>query len=206
MYWDLHMLTISHQILKEKLNLYYHISSLPKNSLSYQILQIQIHLNLPSIYGEVFPFLNRHEISDVTAFTKKEWKMFISRAIHSENRDFLIQTSQKYKKIDHLTLACEKYEFKDYLSKLSLARARLNFRLRSGCVKFCKTQYPSDQANMKTLFICPEKECQFLDNIWHWRRCLYYAPLRNFRDLKKQSDLLDYLQDIIEIRKKDQEC
>ena len=50
MYWDLKALTIDNYILKEKLNLYFHLSCLPKTSLSYLILQIQKSLFLPSIH------------------------------------------------------------------------------------------------------------------------------------------------------------
>ena len=202
--WDLRILTINHQILKEKLNLYFHISCLPKDSLSYRILQVQKHLLLPSIYEEVSPFLNRHEISDVTMYTKREWKAFVSRAIHLENREFLIQSSKKYKKTDHLSLACEDYKIKDYFSKLNLAQARLKFRIRSGCVKFCKVQYPSDKTNLKTLFVCPEKECHSIDNIWHWRTCISYAPQRKSRNLNDESQLLAYFQDILKLRQNEQ--
>ena len=127
-------LTINHRILKEKLLFFHHLKFLPKNAISYQILQIQQDQNLPSILDDIVLFLNRHEITDVTLFSKKDWKTFVSDAIHSENRDFLINSSQKYKKIDHLTLACETYEMKSYFSDLTLAQARLQFRRRLACI------------------------------------------------------------------------
>ena len=122
---------------------------------------------------------------------------------HCENRDFLINSSKKYIKIDPLTLACETYEMKTYLSDLTLAQARLKFRQRSACVSSCKVMYPSQKDNLKTLFVCPEKGCTFLDNIWHWRKCVTYALLRLSRNLNDESQLLSYLQDIIDLRSKE---
>ena len=159
-------------------------------------------MNLSSC-NEIKPFLNRHEIVDVTSYSKKDWKIFVTDTIHCENRDYLINSSKKYKKIDHLTLACETYEMKTYLSDLTLAQARLKFRQRSACVSSCKVMYPSQKDNLRTLFVCPEKGCTFLDNIWHWQKCETYAPLRISRNLNKEFQLLSYLQDIIDMRRKE---
>ena len=97
----------------------------------------------------------------------------------------------------------EDYEFKEYFSELNLAQARLKFRMRSGCVKFCKVLYPSDKENLKSMFICPEDQCSSLDNVFHWSRCISYAPLRQSRNLLVESELIDYFQDIINLRSKE---
>ena len=203
MYWDLCMLTMHHRILKEKLVLFHHISCLPHASLAGQFLDLQQRLHFPGITDEVQGFLNRHEIVDVRKYTKIKWKNMIKRLIKGENRDFLIKTSQKYKKIDYLSLADEEYETKDYFSKYDLAKARIKFKQRSNCMPYCKMHSPSDKLNIETLFECPEG-CGFQDSIFHWRRCRAYEHLRNNKNLDNEFDLLSYYQNIINLRKQEQ--
>ena len=52
MYWDLKVLVPPIKILKEKLLFHHHVSTLPPNSLSYMILQVQRKFNFPSIEEE----------------------------------------------------------------------------------------------------------------------------------------------------------
>ena len=63
-YWDLGALVFPLRILKEKLILYHHISCLPENSVSNQVLLIQERMSLPSLRDEVCEFLSKHEVID----------------------------------------------------------------------------------------------------------------------------------------------
>ena len=200
MLWDLSVLSIHLRILKEKLILYHHITCLPQSSLAHQVLLVQERLRLPSLLDEVDQFLNKHEITDVKKFSKGEWKSFVKRTIHSENRETILKNAQKYKKIDYLELAEEEYGIKEYFSELNLAEARLKFRVRAKCVKTCKMHFPSDKQNIRTMFICPENKCSFVDSLSHWSLCESYAHLRQSRDLSDDSQLLGYYQEIINLR------
>ena len=112
MLWDLKILSMPLQILKSKLILYHHISTLPENALSYQILCQQERLNLPSVFDDIRSFLARYEVVDIKSFTKKEWATFVKKCIHNENREYLLDASKRYKKLDYLGLSCEDYEVK----------------------------------------------------------------------------------------------
>ena len=48
--------------------------------------------------------------------------------ISEENRLTLLEQAKSYKKLDSLSLACEEYKLKDYISNQNLADARLTFR------------------------------------------------------------------------------
>ena len=50
----------------------------------------------------------------------------MNRELRRENREYLVQWSGKYKKVDTLSLACEEYEKKEYINKFNLARVGLN--------------------------------------------------------------------------------
>ena len=204
MYWDLSVLTMHNRILKEKLLLFYHISCLPESAVARQVIEIQQHLHLRGLFEEVEGFLNRHKIVDIRIFSKKEWTSFIKRTIESENRDHLIETSKKYKKIDYLSMTNEEYEIKEYFFKYDLGRARLKFKERSKCMTTCKTHYPSDKLNLETMFLCPQQQCESIDTLLHWRKCLSYSHLRENKDLNNDFDLLSYYQAVISLRLNEQ--
>ena len=169
LYWDLAFLTIPNIILKNKLILYHHISNLPEGALSRRILDTQVRLKFRGLHEEVSQFLSRHQVTDIRKFSKIEWKKYVNRKLRIENRDFLIQWSEKYKKVDSLSLACEEYERKDYFSKLNLAQSRIKFRERSKCMTTCRIDYPSDPGNIKAMFKC--FHCDKVDILSHWREC-----------------------------------
>ena len=147
------------------------------------ILQIQQQYNFVGLHEEIKSFLNRHEIIDVKRYTKSRWKKMIGEKIDSENRNFIIQWSMSYKKIDTLSLECEDYGIKDYLSKLSLADSRLKFRERSNCMKTCRMSFPSQPDNFKANFECLAKSCTEIDSLSHWYRCKVYSKIIKSQNL-----------------------
>ena len=133
MYWDLKMLTVPMRLLKMKLNLYHHIECQDKKAISFQMMQIQKKLKLPSLHWEVLPFLNKHQILDVKIYPKAQWKHLVNDLIHLENRQTLIDWSKNYKKVDSLSLELEEYKVKGYFSQMNLADSRLKLlRLSAG--------------------------------------------------------------------------
>ena len=116
-----------------------------------------------------------------------------------ENRDFLVQSSERYKKVDSLSLACEEYERKEYFNKLNLAQSRIKFRERSKCMTTCRVDYPSDPRNISAMFQC--YHCPKVDVLSHWRDCIFYAKFRESKSLENDVDLVGYYQQIINLRK-----
>ena len=149
------------------------------------------------------PFLAKHQVSNIRSFSKAKWRRFVKRNLNDENRDFLIKWSEQYKKVDSLSLAVEDYERKTYFNKLNLAQSRLKFRERSQCMTTCKVDYPSDQNNIKSLFIC--NHCTKIDNLSHWRECPRYSEFRESKSLDNDVDLVNYYQQIINLRKSELE-
>ena len=91
-------------------------------------------MSFPSLYDDVKQFLFKYEIIDVNSYSKLNWKRLVADKTDMENRQYLIDWSRKYKKLDILSLECENFKFKDYFNKLNLAESRLKFRLRSSSV------------------------------------------------------------------------
>ena len=100
-----------------------------------------------------------------------------------ENRESILNSAKKYKKMDHLSLSCEDYEVKPYFYELSLALSRVKFRERALTVKHCRLHFSSDKQFLKSAFVCPScskdnEGPQFYDQLSHWRSCSSYEYLR----------------------------
>lgn len=196
MYLDLSIMTIPSRILKEKLILYHHISCLLEKSVAHQIMVIQ------KLFTEIEEFLIRNEISDVTQFSKRKWKLFVKKKITSNDRESLLEMAKSYKKIEYSSLQLEEHGIKDYFSYLNLNQARIKFRERANCMKTCKRHFSSDKFNIKTMFSCEscssdDYKIASVDVLSQWRVCSSYRIFRKSRDLSKDSDLVAYYQDII---------
>ena len=164
-----------------------------------QTMVIQERLRLPSLREEIVEFLNKYEIIDVKKFSKKSWKKFVREKIWNLNRDYIINSSKKYKKLDYFSMGCEEFEMKDYFHKLNLADSRLKFRERSRCMITCRTDYPSDNDNIRAMFKC--HHCDEIDSLnLHWKSCQAYKHLRENRNLEVDYDLCGYYRDIIKLR------
>ena len=115
------------------------------------------------------------------------------------NRQYVIEKSRKYKKLDFVNMACEEYGMKDYFNNLNLPDRRLKFRERSQCLPRCRKHYPSDKENIKVMFKC--FHCDEVDDgSLHWKVCSGYAHLRENRNLQSDVDLCSYYRDIIKLR------
>ena len=112
MLWDLGVLNMPLRVLKEKLLLYHHISTLPETSLANQIMKTQERLCLPSLRKEILWFLAKYGIHDVKLYSKDKWKIFVKNSIRELNRNQLLESIKSYKKLDYLELALEDFERK----------------------------------------------------------------------------------------------
>ena len=115
------------------------------------------------------------------------------------NREYILDTSKKYKKLDYVSMGCEDFGLKNYFHNLNLSDSRLKFRERSKCMTTCRTDYPSDVENIRAMFKC--YHCEEIDSVsLHWKSCLGYSHLRENRNLQSDVDLCGYYRDIINMR------
>ena len=198
LHWELGVTVIPLRILKEKLLLYHHISSLPENALSYKIMKIQENFKWPSLRDEIQPFLNEFEIVDVTLFSKIHWRRFVSDKIKQKNRLFLLDIAKNLKKVDYFTVACEEFKISDYFSYLSLDLARTKFREVSQCMQTCRSHASSDPDNIRAMHRC--FDCSSQDTLGHWWVCDSYQHLRVNRSKDSDKDICEFYQAVISKR------
>ena len=204
MYWDLGVTVMPLRILKEKLLLYHHISTLPVTTLAHKFLRVQEDLNLPSLKDEIKEFLAEHEVVDVREFSKTKWKDFVQKKILQRNRTFLLEGMKKYKKLDVNSLALEDFGLKDYFINLNLSDSRLKFRVRSNCVNTCQSHFPSNQVFAMNSFKCINCSEFEIDQLSHWHRCHFFKDMMEKIDKSDEKSILEFYRSVIKFRQ-DQE-
>ena len=128
--------------------------------------------------------------------------------------------SERYKKIDTERLAQESFKMQSYFKTLSLTQSRLQFKLISKICPTIASYYHRDPKYKKQGYMCvgcsvkkvsespsdslressSEQVNQNLDSSTHILRCSAYANLRTNLNLDLQTDMLTYVQLIIDKR------
>ena len=127
--------------------------------------------------------------------------------------------SERYKKIDTEQLATESFEMQPYFKTLNLAQSRLKFKLISKICPTIASYFHRDPKFKKIGYLCvgcsvkqnsesvsdavtesSSEVNKILDSSAHIEQCSAYADLRTNLDLRNQSDLLTYVQAVINRR------
>ena len=114
LYWECGGLSMKNRIIKKKLLFLHHLANLDKNSLAYQIYNVQRRLMLPGLVSECEPYLIEYGITKVDSYTKSQWKELINVKVIEMNKADLLQ--QMKKKMKKNILAEEKFELKSYFN------------------------------------------------------------------------------------------
>ena len=78
------------RILKKKLLFLHHLSTLPDQSLAREIFEIQKIFEFPGLVQECRETLLKMGTTDITKFSKSQWKKIVNSYISGENeREFL---------------------------------------------------------------------------------------------------------------------
>ena len=203
LHWELGALLILMRILKEKIMLYWHIACLPPTALASIIMKTQEEFRWPSLKDEIQPFLNEYQIEDVTKYSKPQFRKLVSEKICLKNRALLLEMAKDKKKVDFYSIASEEFEMKMYFSHLDLENGRVKYRERSGCLKTCQSQAPSDLENMRAEMKC--FHCRNQDVPSHWFRCEGYKNLAQNRSFQSDQEICEFYTSIIKLRQEQEQ-
>ena len=199
MYWDCHGLSMKLRVVQKKLLFLHHLATLDDDSLAKQVFNVQNKLALPGLVEECQEYLVKFGISDITKYSKPQWKRLILDKIDSLNKATLLDTMKcKYKKLDHQKFAEENFELQPYLIDLQTNQARNKFRIRSFMTKTVKMNFPSDEGYKRQLWKC--QHCPNIDTQSHIQHCPAYEHLREGKNLDNDLDLVKYFQQVIAMR------
>ena len=199
LYWDCGGLLMKNRIIKKKMLFLHHIATLSPDSIAYQVYCVQKRLELPGLVQECHEFLVKFQITDISGYTKGQWKSLIDKNIIVQNKTDLLELMKtKYKKINYKDMANEKFELKPYLRSMDISFARDKFRLRSKMTRTVKMNFSSDKKYASDLWSC--WHCPSIDSQSHVRVCPAYQQLRNDKDLDNDHDLVTYFRQVIQLR------
>ena len=106
---------MANRVLAMKLIFLHHIANLPRGTLARDSYEVQLEQGLPGLVSYCQPFLTEFGVSDITAFTKHQFKRLIREKMSLRNKNDLIQMAQSCKiKIDHSTFSQSSFTMKEY--------------------------------------------------------------------------------------------
>ena len=126
-----------------------------------------------------------------------EEKRRIKNAIVARNEKDFKEKMKSLSKLEEMKK--EEFEQKEYLTKMNMHDARLNFRITTRTIK-CKMNQPSDRLNKETLWKC--SACGNIDTQKHIMWCPAFQAIREGRSLESDEDLVEYFRQVLNIRDK----
>ena len=205
--FDLGSLKMEERVIKKKLLFLHHLVSLRgKNNLAGEIFEIQAQYDFPGLVTECRQFLETYDLPNIIdrnnfEVTKNKWKNLVKTNLNLKSQQEVQNEFLKYSKLIGKNLESEKLETKKYVKEMKLRDARTNFRIRSNMLNV-KMNRKNDVKYANDLWKCDD--CQSMDSQAHIVWCPAYAALREGKDLKCDTDLVKYYQQVMKIREDNQ--
>ena len=190
---------MEHRIAMRKLSFYHHLRNLPDTSLAFQIAEVQSSLGLPGLVQECQELLLRYNLPDATTeYSKNRWKNLVKRNVRQVNRNDLLDMIRPYKKLNFDNLSHEKFELKEYLSRMNLVDARMKFAVRARMTTSVMMNFKGVSAFKNIGWRC--QTCQESDTQEHVMICPEYRHLREGKSLRNDNDLVEYFRKVVCLR------
>ena len=200
--WDTATMLMQVRVDKSKLELLHHIKNLDESSLAKQIFNEQKSAKWPGLVAEGVQISKDWNVPDITEsdviVSKVGWKTQLKNEAKKQNSKLLSDMIKKSSKLEELRN--EEYGEKDYLRKMSMHDARINFSLRSRMFK-CKMNFLNTPQYRAEMWRCDS--CQTcIDSQSHVLYCPAYQQLREGKSLTSDQDIVTYFKEVLEIRLK----
>ena len=105
---------MENRVIAMKLLFLHHVATLPRGTLARDSYDAQLEKGLPGLVSYCQPFLTEFGVSDITAYSKYEFKRVIKDKIGLRNKENLIRMSQSCKtKIDHSKFSQSSFKIKE---------------------------------------------------------------------------------------------
>ena len=188
------------RIMMNKLIFVNHIMNLDDNTLAKQVPSTQIAQDLPGLKCEAEIFIADLGLPNCLAskIQKNSWNVLVKKAVSKANEEELREKMESYKKVNKEALQNEKFGSKDYLSNLSLSKARTLFKHKYAMTEKVKMNFKGNASYAKELWKC--SHCNNQDSESHLLWCTKYEDMRKDLNLGNDSDLCNYLQKVFKSR------
>ena len=172
------------------LRLLHYLVNLDKAALASEIFHIQRDFKLPGLVQEGKELIHYFNLPNILEenlpISKHQWKSKVKMAVHSKYEEQIRIKMSNYSKLKDGPMMSETFEEKSYLTKMTMANARTNFRIRSKMTNV-KMNQRSDKLNAKQLWKCDE--CGNVDTQSHIVWCPFFASSREGKSLDSDIDI-----------------
>ena len=204
--WDFGIFPMKYRIIVRKLCLVKHILSLDESALAKQIFIEQEKLNFPGLVREIKELIMVLNLPDITdkkvnaKISKMSWKKLVKSVVSKMCESELRNEIDTLDKLTKSEMSKENFETKNYTKELKIDSARIKFKIRTEMID-AKFNYKNDYQNRACLWKCDS--CQSsIDTQDHILWCPAYHELRKGKNIKNDSDLIDYFKKVMKIREK----
>ena len=108
---------------------------------------------------------------------------------------------KEYSKLRYGPMIHEKFEMQDYVKHMKIEDARVNFSLKSKMYK-AKFNYKNDPEYSADLWRCSRCMSGHIETQSHILYCDAYADLRADKDINNNTDLVEYMKNVLTVREK----
>ena len=144
--WDSGATLMEHRIAQKKLMFYHHLLNLPKDSLAFEVAQIQEILGYPGLVQESKSLIEKYGLPQPQVYSKGQWRSLTTKAITKQNKQDILEKMKSYKKLEHSKHAKEAFGSKDYIRKLNIPDARLKFSLRAKMTRTVQMNFKGENS------------------------------------------------------------
>ena len=196
--WESGSTLMEHRIAQKKLMFYHHLLNLPRDSLAFEVAQMQEILGFPGLVQESKSLIEKYGLPHPQLYSKGHWRNLTGKAITKQNKQDILEKMKPYKKLEHSKLAGEAFGRKDYIKNLNIPDARLKFSLRAKMTRTIQMNFKGEKQYKNNGWKC--NSCGELDTQEHLVTCEGYSYLRIGKNLDQDKDLVAFYRSIIKHR------
>ena len=134
-------------------------------------------------------------------WSKVQWKRETKKKVRAKCDADLKEKMKGYSKLRDGPMFEEDFGMKDYVKNMKVEDARVNFSLRSKMVA-AKFNYRNDPKYSAELWRCSSCMSGHIESQSHLLYCDAYADLRADKDINNNSDLVEYIKNVLTVREK----
>ena len=200
MLWETGFKLMKYRVIERKLIFVKYLQKCDESSLSNQVHMEQERLKFPGLLKECQQLAKQFQIEHFLIdkeVSQAEFKRIVKNTINLENENEMKQMMKK--SIKCYEIKKESFGLKPYFRELNVTQIRTKFRAKAKMIQV-KFNFKNDGKNSTENWVCDSCERSAIESQSHIMWCEAYAHLRIGKDISCDKDLIQYLNNVMNIR------